>query len=144
MVKKGFSLIELLVVLLIIGIITTIAYPSYREYITRARRSDGQAALLNLASRMERHYSEHNTYQTATIGTGKSTDVLSSNASPEGWYVVAITSATESNFTLRATPVRAQATSDTRCQALTLNSLGVKGITAGPGGTPTGTAAQCW
>ncbi|KTD22410.1 type IV pilin protein [Legionella londiniensis] len=142
--KKGFSLIELLIVLVIVGILASIAYPSYQEYITRARRSDGQAALLTLASRMERYYSEHNTYQTATIGTGNNTDILSSNLSPEGWYQLSISNATSNSFTLQAAPLNAQATNDTRCQTLTLNNIGVKGIAPGPAGTPTGTANQCW
>lgn len=142
--SKGFSLIELMVTLVIIGILVGIAYPGYREYITRARRSDGQAALLDLASRMERYYSEENTYQTATIGSGGTTDVKATNQSPEGWYAISITAANASSFTIQAVPQNAQATSDTLCQTLTLTSQGVKGITAGPSGTPTGTAAACW
>ncbi|WP_207384282.1 type IV pilin protein [Legionella yabuuchiae] len=142
--KLGFSLIELLVVMIVVGILVSVAYPSYREYINRAHRADGQSALLNLASRMERYYSERHTYQTATIGTGAATDVLSSATSPEGWYVLSIPTATATTFTLRATPTGTQATSDTLCQSLTLNHLGVKGITTGPAGTPTGTASQCW
>jgi type IV pilus assembly protein PilE len=142
--KRGFSLIELLIVLVIIGILTSIAYPSYREYITRARRSDGQAALLDLASRMERYYSENNTYQTATIGTGGTTDVLSTNSSPETWYTLSIITATNAAYTLQATPTGIQGTTDTRCQSLTINNLGAKGITTGPAGNPTGTIAQCW
>jgi type IV pilus assembly protein PilE len=141
--SKGFSLIELMIVVVIVAILTTIAYPSYRDYITRGRRSDGQSALLDLASRMERYYSQQNTYQTATIGAG-ATAVRSSNTSPEGWYTLSITAQTASTFTLRATPLNAQATDDLRCQSLTLNNLGVKGITAGPAGAPTGTVAQCW
>ena len=83
--KKGFTLIELLVVIIILGILIAVAYPSYRDYVTRARRSDGQAALLDLANRMERYYSEQNNYDTATIGTGGATDVLTSSQTPEGF-----------------------------------------------------------
>ena len=142
--KKGFTLVELLVVMIIVGILATIAFPSYREYVARARRSDGQAALLDLASRLERFYSERNTYQSATIGTGGSTDVLSRTTSSENWYTLSITSATANAYNLQATPVGAQATADTRCQSLTLNSLGAKGVASGPAGAPTGTAADCW
>ena len=70
-VINGFSLFELLAVLIIVGILVTIAYPGYRDYITRAHRSDGQTALFDLARRMEHYFSKHNTYQRATIGTGK-------------------------------------------------------------------------
>ena len=142
--KTGFSLIELMIALLIVGILAAIAYPSYVEYITRAHRSDGQSALMNLATRMERYYSEKNTYQTATIASATATDVLSSNISPGSWYTLAITSATGSAYTIQATPRTTQATRDTRCQTLTLTSVGVKGIAAGPAGAPTATVAQCW
>jgi type IV pilus assembly protein PilE len=142
--SKGFTLMELLIAMLIVGILTAIAYPSYTDYVTRARRGDGQAALLNLATRMERFYSENSTYQTATIGTGTNTDVLSISTSPEGWYSLSITGASASGYTLRATPLNSQATTDTRCQSLTINNLGAKGITTGPAGVPTGSLSRCW
>ena len=142
--KNGFSLIELLTVLVIIGILTTIAYPGYRNYIIRAHRSDGQTALIDLANRMERYYSEHNTYQTATIAVKTETDVLSSNQSSEGWYTLSIPHASDFDYTLQATPTRDQATGDIYCQSLTLTSSAAKGITTGPEGIPTGTCAQCW
>ena len=142
--NKGFSLIELLVVVAIVGILTTIAYPGYREYVTRARRSDGQTALLDLANRMERYYSTDHSYQTATIDSNKTTDILGSNESNGGWYSLSIRHATDADYLLQASPKGTQATSDTRCQSLTLNSFGAQGITTGPAGPPTGTATQCW
>ena len=144
MKNKGFSLIELLTVLLIIGILTTIAYPGYRNYIIRAHRSDGQTALLDLANSMERYYSENNSYQNATIGSGRETDVVSSNESNGGWYSLSITHATDSDYALQAAPIKTQATSDTQCQSFTFNSFGARGITTGPSGAPTGTSTQCW
>ena len=142
--NKGFSLIELLAVLAIISILTTIAFPGYKTYMTRAHRSDGQTALIDLANRMEHFYSENNDYQKATIGSGKTTDVLSSNLSTEGWYILSITNATDSTYALKAIPILSQATNDMLCQTLTFNSTGFKGITTGPTGAPTGTLAQCW
>lgn len=143
--KKGFSLIELMIVVVIVGILAAVAYPSYLSYITKSRRSDGQAALLDLANRMERYFSENHTYATATIGTSSATtDVLSSATSPEGWYTLSIPTKTAFAFTIQATPQNAQGTEDTSCQSLTLNNLGQKGITAGPAGNPTATVAKCW
>lgn len=144
LVHKGFSLIEILIVMVIVGILTSIAYPSYREYINRAHRTDGQAGLLDLASRLERYYSENNTYQTATIASGGATDVLSSAITPEGWYTLSISSATSTSYSLQATPIGTQGTSDKTCQSLTFNHLGIKGITAGPAGSPRGTVDDCW
>lgn len=134
--NKGFSLLELLIVLAITGIIATISYPSYRNYIARAHRTDGQLALLDLACRMETYYAEHDTYQTATIGVSKATDVLTRNLSPNGWYTLSLTHLTNTTYNLQASPTNAQ---DISCQSLTLNSLGVKGITA----TATD-VSKCW
>jgi type IV pilus assembly protein PilE len=143
--KNGFSLVELMIVLGIIGILAAIAYPSYNEYTTRAHRADGQSALLDLATRMERYYSENNTYATATVAAGNgATDVLGTNISPDGWYTLSITAQGAGTFTVQATPRLEQANRDTRCQSLTYNNLGQKGITNGPAGAPTGTVAQCW
>ena len=141
---NAFSLIELLIVMVVASILISLAYPSYRAYINRANRADGQTALLNLASEMERYYSDNHTYATATIGTGNATDVLSVASTPEGWYSLTITNATADSYTVTATPVGTQGTYDTLCQTLTYNHLGNKGIAAGPGGTPTGTAEDCW
>ena len=133
----GFSLIELLIVLAISGILASIAYPNYRNYILRAHRIDGQSALLDLACRMETYYSLHGPWRTATIGTGKPTDVLSQHLSPEGWYYLSLLNLTDTTYTLQATPQNKQ---DTLCQSLTLTNLGAKGIT----GTGIIDISQCW
>ncbi len=134
--NKGYTLIELLIVLAITSILATMSYPSYRHYIERAHRTDGQLALLDLACRMETWYDAHDTYQTATIGTDTATDVLSRNQSPEGWYTLSLTQLSDTTYALQATPTNGQ---DTHCQSLTLNSLGVKGITA-----VVADVSQCW
>lgn len=138
MSNHGFTLVELMIVVLLVGVLAAIAYPSYQEHVTRARRTDGQTALLDLASRLERYYSEQNTYQTATIGTGNATDILDSTISAEGWYALTITNQTPTAFTIQATPQNAQA-SDTRCLNLTYNSLGQKGFSSA-----TGSLERCW
>ena len=142
--KHGFSLIELLVVMAIMGILAMVAYPSYQHYIVRAHRSDGQSALLDLAIRLEQFYAKHNLYQSATIGTGATTDILSKTTSPERYYTLSITRASANEYALQATPNGVQAKLDTACQSLTLNSLGAKGITSGPAGVPTGLIENCW
>lgn len=141
---KGFSLIELLFVLLIVGILTSITYPSYRQYITRVHRNEGQTALLDLANRMESYYSEHKTYESATIGAGNTSDVLSKHQSDNGWYLLSIILATHFSYELIATPTKNQAKADVNCQSLTFNSSGVKGLAKGPIGAPSGTVHQCW
>lgn len=58
----GFSLVEIMVVLAIVGILASIAYPGYASYIARSRRIEGQMALLDILQQQERFYSLHNTY----------------------------------------------------------------------------------
>lgn len=128
-----------MIVVVIVSILAMIAYPSYRSHIIKARRADGQAALLDLASRMERFYSENNGYAGATVAAGNPvTDVLAVNQSPEGWYVMSISAQAPTSYSLQATPQNAQAAEDTWCANLMLNSLGQKGM-SGPG-----PMTKCW
>ncbi len=149
MIKKptltaGFTLIELLIVITIISILTSLGYPSYQRYLEQARRTDGQAALLDLANRLEDYYAEHFTYANATLGSGNTeTDVFPFNTSLNEWYILSIISQDDTFFLIQATPQKAQS-NDTYCQSLTLNSLGEKGITSGPKDTPTGSVKECW
>lgn len=138
--KKGFTLMELLIVIAILGILSLITMPLYTEQITKSRRADAKVALLDLAARMERYYAEHHTYATATIAANPTTDVLSSKQSPEGFYNLSIASQTSSSFIIKAIPIpgSAQAINDTKCGSFGLNQLGQKSITG------TGTVAECW
>ncbi len=143
--NSGFTLVELMIVVVIVAILAAVAMPAYNEHITRTRRSDAETALLDLAARMERYFAENNTYASATIASGNAaTDLLSTATSSASWYTISITAQTASAYTLQARPVGVQGTRDTRCQSLTYNSLGQKGVANGPAGAPTWTAAQCW
>jgi type IV pilus assembly protein PilE len=83
---SGFTLIELLIVITIIGILASIAYPAYRDSLTKARRSDGQTKMLEIMNALERYYTENNTYVTnlSTLPEYASATVNSD----EGFYIV--------------------------------------------------------
>ena len=81
----GFTLIELMVVLLIVGILGAVAVPAYRQYIIRAHRTEAKTALLRLAANQERHYLQHNTYTDDLAALGFNTGV-----SENGIYTLSV------------------------------------------------------
>lgn len=142
--KNGFTFIELLITLAIMSIIASIAYPSYMGYLTRARRLDGQTALLHLANQMEQYYYRHQTYKTATIAHGEDNDILNTNTSSEGWYTLAILEQTENTYLLEASAIKTQAQQDKACYHLTLNQLGEKGPDETLQESTKPTFVHCW
>jgi len=129
---SGFTLIELMITVAIIGILAAVALPSYRSSVLRSARSEGKSALLEAATRQEQFYLDNKTY-TATI-----TDLGITALTESGNYSVSAAATTNIaiNYTLTATPQGGQA-DDTDCANLTLTSNGVKGAS----GTDT---ADCW
>jgi type IV pilus assembly protein PilE len=122
--STGFTLIELMIVVAIIGILAAIALPSYQDSVRKSRRADAKSDLMGLANAMERHFTEQNTYcGTASSDCTGSPIVYTTNPQNTNYYSFDI-DATATTFTLTATPKGAQA-SDT-CGDLTLNWHGEK------------------
>ncbi len=108
----GFSLLELMIAVVIVGIITSIAYPSYQNNMTAARRADAQAVLMEAAQFMERFYTENNRYDQDTGGTAVAVPAELTEAPRDAGakaYDIAVQASTASTFTLRATPKNMQA-----------------------------------
>lgn len=106
--QSGFTLIELMIAVAIVGILGTVSMSSYKTYITKSRRADAQAVLLNLAQFMERVYTENNTYK-----PGGNNPTLPYTESPidgsSKYYDLTLSASSASSFTLRATPKNSQA-----------------------------------
>jgi type IV pilus assembly protein PilE len=138
MLKKtrGFTLIELMIVVAIVGIVAAFAYPSYREQVIKSRRAEGMGELLELADRMERFFSDRGTYVGATLGNA-ATDIYPATTE-KGHYALAIPTQTAIAFSVTAAPLGQQLADDTKCGTFSITSLGVKGITG------TASLENCW
>lgn len=139
----GFTLVELMVVVAIIGILAGIAYPSYQSYMRKSRRADGRAALIALQLEQEKFRANCPSYA-ANLGTPVAAtlcadSVVSGNAvSPSGYYNIAIANTNATGYTLSATAtaLRGQ-NNDTGCTLLQIvNTAGT--ITYLPA------AGGCW
>ncbi len=135
----GFTLIELMIVVSILGILAAIALPSYQNHVMRARRAEAKIALMDCSARMERFFAENNTYNTATIAAGNLvTDLLPNDQTTDGWYTVSISAQNGASYTLQAAPNGTQAANDGECANFTLNNLGARGVSG------TGSVQDCW
>ncbi len=128
----GFTLIELMVVVVVVGILASVAYPSYRNQVRSTRRAEGKTVLLETAQRLERCYTRFNAYN--NVGC----EVTLPRTTASGYYVISAGALNVSSFALRATPAGAQAT-DTKCGTLTYTSGGVQGSLGA-----TTDANKCW
>lgn len=126
----GITLLELMVVVVIIGILTAIAYPNYREFATRAKRTEARALLLEIASMQERFYLQNNRYGSmAELGYAdpQTTDSES--------YSVTVNGPDASNYTAVATYLLGGSEAD-KCTSFTIDGQGTK--------TSSGDIPNCW
>lgn len=127
--NMGFTLVELMIVVAVIGILAAIGYPAYQDYVIRAKRADGKAALLAVQMAEEKWRANHTSYTTALDSTGLNIGT----SSPNGHYTISVSST--NGYTVTAAP---SGFSDAKCGNLGINQAGTKTVTGSD------SVANCW
>ncbi|MBE7526572.1 MAG: type IV pilin protein [Burkholderiales bacterium] len=135
---SGFTLIELMVVVAIIGILAAVTYPSYQEYVHRANRAEAKSILLEMAQLLERNYTEANRYDQTSSGGDFTLPVTQSPRSGTAKYTIqfAVGTLTRNAYTLEAVPAGNMA-GDT-CGTLALTQTGAKSVSGSK------SVDECW
>lgn len=135
---KGYTIVELMIAVAIVGVLAGIVYPSYTDGVKRSRRAEAMTTLMMVANRQEQYYADNRTYTTDMTELGLPADPY---VTENGYYSIdaAAVSAISSDFILTATAASLQ-TSDSDCTSFTLNYLGQKAAKAGA----LDNSDECW
>jgi type IV pilus assembly protein PilE len=157
--ESGFSLIELMIVVVVVAILAGVAYPLYTNQVMKGNRAQAKTRMVQAAQLLERFYSDNNTYY-VDVASGKAVSsttgstaggfaalmnvpsgtVVYSGANNESSspYIVTLATASPNAFTLTATPQPPLQNKDSKCMNLTLTNTGVKGFSG------SGSMQDCW
>lgn len=149
----GFSLIELMIVLVVIGVLTSVALPAYNSYVARARRADARTQLLQVAQFMQRFYAANDRFDQDRAGTSvvsvmpanlktspadSTTPFYQLNGTITSAGSISVTVSTTA-YTLTMAPISGRVMANDGCGAFRINSMGVRTVT-GTGKT----RDECW
>lgn len=141
--QQGFTLIELMIVVVVVAILAALAFPQYRDYVIRSNRAVAKSVLTQIADRQEQFYVANKSYAATLTGLGYEANTLfvdrggqrSGTDGGAAIYRVTLANPDAASFTVTADVRNAQA-QDTRCTSFTLNQAGQR--------TATGSGTDCW
>ncbi len=138
--QKGFTLIEVMIVVVIVAILAAVAIPSYQDSVRKTRRADAKEALTRLAALQERYFFTKNNY-------GSLNDIGMADSSQDGHYTLTVSLSpacgAQPCFTASASAkLTGTQAGDTRCRIFSLNHIGQK--TAKASDNTTTTTDECW
>ena len=135
--QRGFTLMELMITVAVVGILAAVAFPSYTQYIVRANRSAAQSFMFSVNNKQEQYMLDARSYATSLAALN-----MTVPADVSDKYDVTTTAnmaVTPPTYSVKAAPRGIQLSRDTKCGTLKLSNLGVKEIEFG-----TASAADCW
>lgn len=134
--SKGVTLIELLISIAIVGILASVAYPSYTSYVIKSNRTESHRELAKLANLQEQYFIDHRTYTTdmQKLGMSASPYITESKNYSIAGVIGDLRGVSGVTFTLTATAKGTQLSEDTECTTITINEKGEK----------SGESSTCW
>ena len=137
---RGMTLIELMVVVGIVGIMASIAFPSYNSFVRQANRTDATRTMQLAAQSLERCYSRSFKYTACNVG-GTVINNNSTMQTPNAFYTITFAIPDNQDYTLTAVPIAAPQTGDSLCHQFTLSSGGQQ---AAKNSSGSDTTKACW